>query len=61
MGDAYSHTCDQDDRQGLIDVSRVPLRKLMKPGDAVLDRALERLLQNVEQPFERFSAFGNTP
>jgi hypothetical protein len=61
MGDAHIHTDNYDERHDVVDVTRMPLRRLIEPGEAVLDKALDRLLQDIDQPFESFAAFGNTP
>ncbi len=43
------------------DISTVPLSDLIDDGDAALDRALKRLLDQRRLPRERYAAHGNLP
>jgi FXSXX-COOH protein len=44
--------------EGLPDVTALPLGRLLREGDSVLDNALRRLLADEAEPY---AAFGNTP
>jgi FXSXX-COOH protein len=46
---------------GRVDVTGWPLRELIGSDDTVLTNSLYRLLAEVEEPPENFTAFGNTP
>lgn len=43
----------------LIDVTRVPLDRLISAGDTVLMNSLRRLLDEIDRPQEILSAFDN--
>lgn len=44
-----------------VDVSNVPLGKLLSSDDTVLTNALRRLLAHMDGPPENFAAFDSTP
>ena len=43
----------------LVDVSRTPIGELRRGDDTVLDRALDRLIQSLDDPNGVISAFGS--
>lgn len=45
----------------LIDVTRVPVAELLRPGTGPLAACVERLLEDLEDPDGVISAFGNVP
>jgi FXSXX-COOH protein len=46
---------------GQVDITAMPLRDLVNSDDSVLDRALRRLLAELDGPQEHYTAFQNAP
>lgn len=49
-----------DELAAIPDLSTRSLDGVLSDGDSVLDRAVLRLLHNLEQPGEHYAAHGNT-
>ncbi len=47
--------------QGLADVTRMPLSRLLLSDDSVLTNAVRRVLSDLDQGQEIIAAFGNAP
>lgn len=61
MQQAGNSPVDDEAGSAIVDLRRLPLGDLLRPGDSVLDNAMSRQLDSLGEPGENYAAHGSTP
>ena len=61
MQQAGTSSVDDEAGSAIVDLRRLPLADLLRPGDSVLDNAVSRQLGRLGEPGENYAAHGSTP
>ena len=52
---------DRDAHRAILDLSALPLDRVLEADDSVLDNALRRVKEQLSRPGENYAAHGTTP